>query len=315
MSNTTGLHVAFLEWEEIYFWLCYCTSTFSFVSLFPWCPSPYTVLSCPCLLLCLILSGDLEGAKRCYLEAIRIRPDFAIGWNNIAGVFKDEGQIDTAIAYYREAIRLCPLFADSYSNLGCVLKESNRLDEAMIAYETAIKLRPDFAIAHANIGACYYDAGNIPKAIASFKHAIQLEPNFPDCLVGFSNSSLTVYSRRCRCFWYLVFGICFRICICRRPSPFLVFDHLLSCAQTPEQDRLGSSLSFLLFLSAHLLTFPVIVHYLPPHHTTSFPPGKHGQCFEGRQSSRWSASMLQNSPSAEAGPSPRMEQFSQCPKR
>ena len=220
------------------------------------------------------------------MEAIRIRPDFAIGWNNIAGVFKDEGQIDTAIAYYREAIRLCPLFADSYSNLGCVLKESNRLDEAMIAYETAIKLRPDFAIAHANIGACYYDAGNIPKAIASFKHAIQLEPNFPDCLVGFSNSSLTVYSRRCRCFWYLVFGICFSICICRRPSPFLVFDHLLSCAQTPEQDRLGSSLSFLLFLSAHLLTFPVMVHYLPPHHTTSFPPGKHGQCFEGRQSSR-----------------------------
>lgn len=137
----------------------------------------------------ILLQGDLEGAKRCYLEAIRIKPDFAIGWNNVAGVFKDEGQTDIAVAYYQEAIRICPLFADSYSNLGCVLRESNRQDEAMIAYETAIKLRPDFAIAHANIGACHYDDGNISKAIASFKHAIQLEPNFPDCLV----SSLLFY--------------------------------------------------------------------------------------------------------------------------
>ena len=34
------------------------------------------------------VQGDLS-AKRCYLEAVRINPGFAIAWSNLAGVFKD----------------------------------------------------------------------------------------------------------------------------------------------------------------------------------------------------------------------------------
>jgi hypothetical protein len=29
--------------------------------------------------------GQLEEAKRCYMEAIRLRPTFAIAWSNLAG--------------------------------------------------------------------------------------------------------------------------------------------------------------------------------------------------------------------------------------
>jgi protein O-GlcNAc transferase len=116
-------------------------------------------------------TGDLEAAKRCFLEAIRIRPDFAIAWSNLAGplsvslslsvsltlvplsvslslfshrptsgVFKGEGQFRTAIAYYQEAIRLCPEFADAHSNLGNVLKESGQLDEAIASYQVSFSL-------------------------------------------------------------------------------------------------------------------------------------------------------------------------------
>jgi protein O-GlcNAc transferase len=38
---------------------------------------------------------------RCYFEAIRVKPDFAIAWSNLAGVLKEENQLTTAIAYYR----------------------------------------------------------------------------------------------------------------------------------------------------------------------------------------------------------------------
>jgi protein O-GlcNAc transferase len=57
------------------------------------------------------------------LEAIRIKAEFPIAWNNLAGVFKEEGNMATAIAYYREALALCPEFADAHSNLGNALKE------------------------------------------------------------------------------------------------------------------------------------------------------------------------------------------------
>lgn len=33
-------------------------------------------------------TGNFENAKKCYLEAIRIKPDFPIAWNNLAGIFK-----------------------------------------------------------------------------------------------------------------------------------------------------------------------------------------------------------------------------------
>lgn len=32
----------------------------------------------------------LAEAKRCYLEAIRIKPSFSIAWSNLAGIFKEE---------------------------------------------------------------------------------------------------------------------------------------------------------------------------------------------------------------------------------
>lgn len=34
--------------------------------------------------------GMLSEAKRCYLEAIRIKPSFSIAWSNLAGIFKEE---------------------------------------------------------------------------------------------------------------------------------------------------------------------------------------------------------------------------------
>ena len=91
--------------------------------------------------------GRLDEAKKSYLEAIRIRPDFAIAWNNLAGVFKDEGDLETSVAYYDEAVRLSPDFADAWSNRGNALKDAGRLGDAKKAYKEAIRLRPDFAIA------------------------------------------------------------------------------------------------------------------------------------------------------------------------
>lgn len=132
--------------------------------------------------------SDLEAAKRCYLEAIRIKPDFAVAWSNLAGVFKDQGQLATAIAYYKEAIRLCPEFADAHSNLGNALKDQGMLDEALGSYKAAIALRPDFAIAHGNIGSCQFEMGDVGSAIKSFKYAIQLEPNFPDAFNNLGNA-------------------------------------------------------------------------------------------------------------------------------
>jgi tetratricopeptide (TPR) repeat protein len=42
--------------------------------------------------------GALEDAKKCYMEAIRLRPDFAIAWSNLAGAWACVASSDAAAA-------------------------------------------------------------------------------------------------------------------------------------------------------------------------------------------------------------------------
>eukprot|EP01040_Poterioochromonas_malhamensis_P010048 gene10047-10922_t len=125
------------------------------------------------------------------IEAIKIKPEFPIAWNNLAGIFK-EG----AVAYYREALRLCPQFADAHSNLGNALKELCQIPDTRCQMPYAIchmpsrriRRRSDFAIAHGNLGSCYYDLGDFTTAIKAFNYTIQLEPNFPDAYNNLGNA-------------------------------------------------------------------------------------------------------------------------------
>ena len=46
----------------------------------------------------------------CYRRAIELKPDFALNFNNLGNAFKDQGDLDQAIAYHRRAraeSRLC----------------------------------------------------------------------------------------------------------------------------------------------------------------------------------------------------------------
>jgi protein O-GlcNAc transferase len=40
-------------------------------------------------------------AYACYLEAIRIDPQFAIAWSNLAGLFMEVGDLNKAMQYYK----------------------------------------------------------------------------------------------------------------------------------------------------------------------------------------------------------------------
>lgn len=50
-------------------------------------------------------TGERAAAKQCYTNAIRLRPDYAVAWNNLAGACKDDGDLHNAIACYREVRR------------------------------------------------------------------------------------------------------------------------------------------------------------------------------------------------------------------
>ena len=51
----------------------------------------------------------------------------------------------------RIAIKLKPEFADAFANLASAYKDSGRFDDAITCYRQALKLRPDFPTASANL--------------------------------------------------------------------------------------------------------------------------------------------------------------------
>jgi Tfp pilus assembly protein PilF len=120
--------------------------------------------------------GELDGAIRCYQEAIRLDPKYALAHTNLGVALGDKGELDGAIVCYKQALRLDPKHAKAHTNLGNLLRDKGELDGAIVCYKQAIRLDPKHAPAHNNLGVALRDKGELDGAIACLKEAIRLDP-------------------------------------------------------------------------------------------------------------------------------------------
>ncbi len=72
--------------------------------------------------------------------AIRLKPDYAIAYNNRGAVKYHLGQHSAAIADYDTAIRLKPGYAIAYNNRGIAKVQLNRISGAKQDARTALRL-------------------------------------------------------------------------------------------------------------------------------------------------------------------------------
>ena len=137
-------------------------------------------------------------------NALQLKPDSAIAYNNIGSAYAGLEQWVPAIENERMALRLKPDFTLAKNNLALYVKEqageaaqmpSNRtaddwlnaslLDHQAGQYlrsiqdaEEALRLRPDYAEAYNNIAASYESMGRWDQAIAAAQTAVRLKPDF-----------------------------------------------------------------------------------------------------------------------------------------
>ena len=97
--------------------------------------------------------GDLDGALRDYTkaillepnipdEAIRLKLDFAIAWNNRGSAWARKGVHDEAINDYSEAILRKSNFSLAWNNRGAAWLEKGEYDQAISDIDRAIHLNP-----------------------------------------------------------------------------------------------------------------------------------------------------------------------------
>jgi tetratricopeptide (TPR) repeat protein len=98
-------------------------------------------------------------------------------------------KFDDAMMSYNKAIKLNPNYADPYSNLANVLCQLERHKEAIINYNEAIKLKPNYAEAHYNLGLALMVLGDYPEADKHLNTTIQLDPKSSEVYYNLSLTS------------------------------------------------------------------------------------------------------------------------------
>ncbi len=94
---------------------------------------------------------DLEKAVACFREAVALRGDYAEAHSNLGLALQDQGLAAAALACHRNALVLQPTHARGWSNLGVLLQERREIQPAIHAYRRAIALEPKLPGAHYNL--------------------------------------------------------------------------------------------------------------------------------------------------------------------
>lgn len=123
-------------------------------------------------------AADAPGAVVHFREALRLRPDYPQGHNNLAMVLARMGRFDEAETHYTRALELRPSFAQAHFQFANLLGQQGRLDEAITHYEQALAGRSDHAETHCNLGIVLAAAGRLDEAIEHFSQALRLRPDY-----------------------------------------------------------------------------------------------------------------------------------------
>lgn len=110
------------------------------------------------------------------LEAVRIDPGNANGWNALGVTRNDSGDFDGAITAYSQSIRLNPRNASAFLNRGNSWAEKGELDRAVADESEALRLDPRYVFAYDNRAVKWQMKGDYDKAIADASEAIRLAP-------------------------------------------------------------------------------------------------------------------------------------------
>lgn len=119
--------------------------------------------------------GQTDAALASYEEAVRLKPNFSVGQENLGELLLKLGRRAEAIARFEAALRLQPEYADAHMNLGNALVAEGRVADAVPHLREAARIAPRMAEMRFNLGNALAAVGQPAEAIAEFKAALSLK--------------------------------------------------------------------------------------------------------------------------------------------
>jgi tetratricopeptide (TPR) repeat protein len=124
--------------------------------------------------------GRYEEAITEYEEAIRLKPNYALAYNDLGTVHYDMGELIDAKEMFDKAVQFDPKLPIAHANLAVVLGDLGRYDEGMSEAEEALHLDANLPQAHMAFGFLHFAQYQIPEAQIAFQKTLELDSSLPD---------------------------------------------------------------------------------------------------------------------------------------
>jgi Flp pilus assembly protein TadD len=117
---------------------------------------------------------DFNRARSHYIEALKLRPDLAIVWNNLGYSVYLMDDFEAAIKYMERALELDPSHQPARKNLALVYVRQGQFQQAL---DTFLKVG-DIAHAYTQVGYLAYKTGQNEEAEQLLLEAIRQSPTY-----------------------------------------------------------------------------------------------------------------------------------------
>jgi tetratricopeptide (TPR) repeat protein len=144
------------------------------------------------LALALFAEGKTDQAFVHYNEAIRLKPDNVLAYNNRGTTYNILGQNQRALEDYTKAIFLQPDHFLAYYNRGSVYAKLGQYQRAIKDFNKGLSLQPHYSVYNSR-GFAYAQLGQYQRAIEDFNTAIGLKPDYAKAYI---NRALAYFNQK-----------------------------------------------------------------------------------------------------------------------
>ena len=133
------------------------------------------------------VSGNINDAKKLYLELIKIDGDNFLFQNLLGTTLLQLKKYDEAIKHFDISIKLNPNFAASFGNKGIAHAEKGQYQEAINNYDKAINLKEKNFDAYLNKGIALKNIYKYNDALKHYDFCIKVNPRNPRIYINLGN--------------------------------------------------------------------------------------------------------------------------------
>jgi len=122
--------------------------------------------------------GRHDEARKCYEDALKIRPDDPTALNNLAYLKADDGvDLDQALAYAQRAQNKMPNDLNVRDTVALIYVKKNLTDDSLRMLRELVTQKPDSPTFHLHLAMALYQKGDRPTAKKELEAALRNKPS------------------------------------------------------------------------------------------------------------------------------------------